>query len=86
MFSVQPCQNDDVDQTKALLDHLADEIRKRREANGLSQEGLAEQCGLHRTYIGAIERSERNVTVGTLIKISNALDCDITDLLNRNKR
>lgn len=75
-----------MDQTKTLLDHLADEIRKRREANGLSQERLAEQCELHRTYIGAIERSERNVTVGTLIKISNALDCDITDLLNRNKR
>jgi transcriptional regulator with XRE-family HTH domain len=72
-----------VDQTRTLLNHLAYEIRRRREANGFSQEGLAEECGLHRTYIGAIERSERNVTVGTLIKISNALDCDITDLLKR---
>lgn len=74
-----------MDKSKDLRKKLAEEIRKRREAGGLSQEALAEICGLHRTYIGAIERSERNITIGTLLKISDALDCDIIDILPRSR-
>jgi transcriptional regulator with XRE-family HTH domain len=70
-----------VERVERLKFAVASEIRKRREACGLSQEGLADLCGLHRTYVGAIERGERNITVGTLMKISDALQCEIIDLI-----
>ena len=57
------------------------EIRHRREMMGISQEFLADLCGLHRTYIGAIERGERNITLSTLLKLAEALDCELTDLI-----
>ena len=44
-------------------------IRKKRIESGLSQEALGEQCDLHRTYVGALELGEKNVTVITLMKI-----------------
>jgi transcriptional regulator with XRE-family HTH domain len=53
----------------------AKKIRAARQKLNLSQEALADQCGLHRTYIGAVERGERNITLATLEKISNALHC-----------
>lgn len=52
----------------------------RKEAK-LSQEKLAELCGLHRTYIGMIERGEKNVTLKNIEKIANALKVDMSDLL-----
>lgn len=64
------------------LNHrLADNLRRRRMAAGLSQEALAERCGLHRTYIGAVERGERNVTLKTVERIAIALHVDPLDLL-----
>lgn len=57
------------------------EIRHRREMMGISQEFLADLCGLHRTYIGAIERGERNITLSTLLKLAEALDCELSDLI-----
>jgi transcriptional regulator with XRE-family HTH domain len=48
-------------------------VRKRRQALGLSQEGLAEKADLHWTYIGGIERGERNVGLVNIVKISRAL-------------
>ena len=56
-------------------------IRRKREAQGLSQENFADKCRLHRTYIGAVERGERNITMVTLEKISTALGVDPRDLL-----
>jgi transcriptional regulator with XRE-family HTH domain len=56
-------------------------IRLRRHSIGLSQEALADLCGLHRTYIGAIERGERNITVNTLARVADALGCSALDLL-----
>ena len=56
-------------------------IRRRRLAAGLSQEAFAHTCGLHRTYIGAVERGERNITLGTLAKIAAALSTPPVELL-----
>ena len=48
-------------------------VRKRRRALGLSQGGLAEKANLHWTYIGGIERGERNVSLLNIVKIARAL-------------
>ena len=61
---------------------VAENIRLRRQSARLSQEALADKCGLHRTYIGAIERGERNVTVNTLARIAEALGCSAVNLLS----
>ncbi|MBX3534573.1 MAG: helix-turn-helix transcriptional regulator [Xanthobacteraceae bacterium] len=63
---------------------VAKNIRRRRQAAGLSQETLADECGLHRTYIGAIERGERNITINTLARIAAAFGCSVVDLLSRS--
>lgn len=60
----------DADENLAALGR---EIRRRRKANGLSQEALAELCGLHPNYIGLIERGERNASVRTVVMIARAL-------------
>jgi transcriptional regulator with XRE-family HTH domain len=67
--------------TSKLRRVLADNVRSHREQHGLSQEALAEACGLHRTYIGSVERSERNVTLSTLEVLAKALDVTVPNLL-----
>lgn len=52
---------------------IADNVRRLRKALGLSQEALADACGLHRTYIGSIERAERNISIDNIERISAAL-------------
>jgi transcriptional regulator with XRE-family HTH domain len=64
---------------------LADNIKAFRSKKGLSQEGLAELCGLHRTYIGSVERQERNVTLSTLEVLSAALEVRVPELLTKQK-
>ena len=56
-------------------------MRELRRAAGLSQEQLAERAGLHRTYIGGIERGERNVGVLNLVQIARALRVRPSELL-----
>jgi len=53
-------------------------VRKKRE---ISQEELAAQAGLHRTYIGSVERAERNISVDSMERLATALSVDIADLL-----
>lgn len=62
-----------------MLRDLGDYLRAVREKKGWSQEELAFECGLHRTYIGAVERGEYNVTILTLRTITNALGITILD-------
>jgi transcriptional regulator with XRE-family HTH domain len=56
-------------------------IRKLRLDHGISQEGLADRCGLHRTYVGGIERGERNVSFGNLLKLAVALGVPLSELV-----
>lgn len=60
---------------------LANNIRTFRKSKRLSQEALAEKCNLHRTYIGSVERGERNVTLSTLEVMAEALGVGIPELL-----
>lgn len=53
---------------------LAANVRRLRKARGLSQEGFADLCGLHRTYIGGVERAEHNVSVDNIERMATALD------------
>ena len=53
---------------------LANNIRKARMNKGLSQEALADLCGLHRTYIGSVERGERNISVDNIEALALALE------------
>lgn len=58
-------------------------IRLRREALGLSQEELGYLAVLHRTYIGSVERGERNITLLGLLRIADALQLKPHELLER---
>jgi transcriptional regulator with XRE-family HTH domain len=67
----------------ALTQILADNVRSLRLEKNLSQEGLAEICGLHRTYVGSVERGERNVTLSTLELLSRGLGIGVPELLSK---
>lgn len=55
-------------------------MRELRTAQRLSQEVLAQKAGLHRTYIGGIERGERNISLENIQKIAQALNCTICQI------
>ena len=65
------------------LDILGQRIRARRRELGLSQESLAHEAGLDRSYVGRIERGEHNLTFAALIKLCRALKCDVAALTVR---
>lgn len=67
----------------ALKRILAQNIVRLRRSKGFSQEELADVCGLHRTYVGSVERGERNVTLSTLEVFASALGVSVTDLLTK---
>ena len=66
-----------------VLSRIGLAVRERRKANGLSQEGLADQAGLDRSHMGKIERGERNVTLLNLVRIGRALNCPVSELLQQ---
>lgn len=65
---------------KEILINFGNKVREGRKALGLSQEGLAERAGVHRTYIGMIERAEKNITLENIGKLAKALKIRISDL------
>lgn len=69
-------------QDKAILEQVGNRIRELRATIDLSQEKLAFACEMDRTYIGSVERGERNISVINLNKIAKALNVHPADLLN----
>ena len=65
-----------------LLEKFGQKIRDERLKQGLSQEELAAKAGVHRTYIGMIERGEKNITLINIEKIAKALGLSISELTN----
>lgn len=66
---------------RQFLERVGFRVRERRTAMKLTQAQLAENCGLHRTFIGSVERGERNVALLSLRKIATALRVTPAELL-----
>ena len=73
---------DDFMQKEPILVLFGRNVQNHRKALGLSQEQLASRAGVHRTYIGMIERAEKNITLINIEKIANALNVNISELCN----
>jgi transcriptional regulator with XRE-family HTH domain len=67
---------------KKILIVFGERVRELRKVKGLSQEELSYKADLHRTYIGMIERAEKNITLVNIEKIAKALNVDIKELFN----
>lgn len=67
--------------SEPLIRALAENIRRLRQEQHLSQEELADRCDLHRTYVGSVERGERNVTLSSIELLAKALGASVVDLL-----
>ena len=65
----------------ATLKTFGARVRLRRKELGFSQEELAGISGLHRTYIGSLERGERNISLANVVRIANALEIDPSELV-----
>lgn len=64
-----------------LLNKLAEKVKSKRLELNLSQEALADKCGLDRTYISLVERSKRNPSYLSLIKLCDGLEINIKELI-----
>lgn len=67
-----------------ITEQFGKRVRHFRKLRNLSQDELAELCELHRTYIGSVERGERNITLINANKIANALSVSLADLVADN--
>lgn len=67
---------------KEVLIKFGQKVRSERTKLNLSQEELASRAGVHRTYIGMIERGEKNITLENIEKIAKALKINIADFFN----
>lgn len=64
-----------------ILEKFGNKMQEVRKSKGVTQEELAARLSMHRTYIGLVERGERNPTIRTLYKIVKALDIKASDIL-----
>ncbi|MFN0076552.1 MAG: helix-turn-helix domain-containing protein [Prosthecobacter sp.] len=60
-------------------------LKEQRLAKGLSQEDLADLCGLHRTYVGSVERGERNISIDNMERLALSLDVPLEKLIKGQK-
>lgn len=65
-----------------VLARFGDRVRELRKREGLSQEAFAAKCGLDRTYVGGIERGERNVALRNIALIAHSLDISLSELMH----
>ena len=70
---------------REILVKFGRKVREERTKLGLSQEALASRAGVHRTYIGMIERAEKNITLENIEKIAKALEISLEKLMNLGK-
>jgi transcriptional regulator with XRE-family HTH domain len=69
-----------------ILKIFGEKVRLLRVKQNLSQEELAHLAGVHRTYIGMIERAEKNITLVNIEKVANALNVSIAELLSNGEK
>jgi transcriptional regulator with XRE-family HTH domain len=69
-----------------ILVQFGEKVRELRKEKGLSQEELSYKSDLHRTYIGMIERAEKNITLLNIEKIAKGLNVDLRDFFNSTKK
>ena len=74
-------KKENLDGGDLIHQYLGENLRRQRKSLKLTQESFAQRCGLHRTYVGAIERGERNITLSTLASIAAALQIQPQNLL-----
>jgi len=67
---------------KEILIKFGNKVRKERLKLKLSQERLAAKAGVHRTYIGMIERAEKNITLENIEKVAKALNLKLSDFFS----
>lgn len=70
---------------KTAREVFASNLRRLRLNKGLSQEALAERAGLHRTYVGSVERGERNISVDNMDRLARALDVELIELIKEDE-
>ena len=75
-----------MDSNSEILIKFGNRVRELRKLKNLSQEELAFRADVHRTYIGMIERAEKNITLLNIEKIANALEVSINDLFNETRK
>ena len=74
--------NKNIMEKEPILLRFGKNVQEIRRSRQLSQEKLAELAGVHRTYIGMVERAEKNITLCNIEKIARALNVKISQLLD----
>lgn len=72
--------------TEDIKTFFGNRVRDERQRKGLSQEELAVRAGVHRTYIGMIERAEKNITIVNIERIAIALEMEICELFKQREK
>jgi transcriptional regulator with XRE-family HTH domain len=69
---------------QSIQKQFGNRVRELRQAKGISQEELAEKAGIHRTYLGGIERGERNPCLKNILQVATALGVTLSELFSFN--